>query len=170
MKYIVDFEGFTVNSYFVVKEFVLLSLDSGFKHHFILKSPKTISFRFKDRKNILYCENFLHGIRWSTRGKSFGFLKQFLNSILSSEDTLFIKGDEKVRIFCKQLNPPCQVKDINELFSYAEISQDWGLLAREHLKVNGSRCPLYFHKNNVHCSFTKVEVFSQLMKPILDIK
>lgn len=168
MKYIIDFEGFALSSIFVIKEFVLSSLDSNAKTHFLLSSPNlnTRFLRFKDKAKISYCENWLHGIRWETRGKRFTDLRKFINLTLVSSDIIFIKGEEKVKIFCKQLNPPCRVRDINDLLTYAEVSKDWMSLAREQINSSGNNCPLYFHKSIPHCSTLKAEIFSKMLKTL----
>lgn len=165
MKYIVDFEGFTLSSTFVIKEFVLLQLNSGKKVHFLLNSPKVNNnfLKSKDRKNISYCENFLHGVRWGTKGQSISNLKTLLHTTLTSEDIVYIKGEEKVKIFCKQLNPSCRVRDINELLTYAEVSKDWLTIAREQMNKKANTCPLYFHKSNPHCSSIKTDIFSRML-------
>jgi len=166
MNYIVDFEGFNLSFNFVIKEFVLLSLDSEKKVHFLLNSPrfKNKCFKLKETKSIAYCENYLHCVRWRTRGQTFADLLNFLHKTLKSEDTVFIKGLEKVKVFCKQLNPPCRVRDINELLTFAEVSKDWITLAREQINKNGNSCPLYFHKSNPHCANIKTEIFSRILK------
>src|SRR5665811_122082 len=99
MKYIADFEGFFLNRGFVIKEFVLISLDSGEKTHFLLSLPN-LSFKIlkpKERKSISFCENYLHGIRYRTSGKKISDLKYFLQKTLTSKDTVYIKGIEKVK-------------------------------------------------------------------------
>jgi len=165
MNYVVDFEGFSVKGFFVIKEFVVASIDSEEKNHFILNSPilNWNYLRSKDRKSINYCEKYLHQIRWGTRGKHFSELKSFLNHKLTEQDTIFIKGSDKLKIFCKQINPKCVVKDINDLLSYAQVSKDWTSKAKELLALVPNKCPLYFHKLNHHCAFVKTEVFAQIL-------
>jgi len=77
MNYLVDFEGFPLKSFFVIKELVIVSLDSDIKHHFVFNSPNIEIIRPKDRKNIFYCEKYLHGVRWKTRGVPFINLRNF---------------------------------------------------------------------------------------------
>ena len=169
MKYIVDFEGFSLNCTFVIKEFVLQSLDFNQKKYFLLNSP---SFNFnnlrrKDRKSVNFCEKNLHLIRWRTRGANFAELRDFLNQTLKADDTVYIKGEEKVKVFCRQLNPVCLVRDINNLLSYAEVSKDWIIPARKLLSSRENSCPLYFHKSNPHCALIKTEIFSQMLTKVL---
>ena len=65
MEFVIDFEGFDLTSGFVIKEISIANLRSHYVDTYFVKSPfKLTGLSIKDRKNVKFCEKFVHRIFW----------------------------------------------------------------------------------------------------------
>ncbi len=105
MKYIVEIEGFQLIDKFVIKELVILDVESNFRRHFFIKSPYgKARLNVSDKKVVQYCEQSLHKIRWNAGHTRMKIVMRYIKNVTSGS-VVYTKGCQKweiVRSICEQ--------------------------------------------------------------------
>lgn len=160
MIYVIEFEGFLVKKSFVFKEICVRSVENNLTTiHFFLRPPFPFDkLSRKDRGIVKYCEENLHGIYWYAGHDQFKETRYYLQDLITSEDIVYTKGNQKVDILKRQLGLRCIIKDIE-----IEKPEALKFLAEGFKMEEEQKCPLSFHCETVHCAVLK----SLLLKNIL---
>lgn len=154
MKYIVEIEGFQLQNKFVVKELVIVDVESNFRRHFFICSPYGKSkLSISDRKVVQYCETNLHKIRWNAGHTKMHTVKTYVKNVTSGS-VVYTKGNQKsniVRTICEQASCVIDLED-GDCPKVQSICEEIG-----------TGCPLFFHSNNIHCASFKATTFKQFL-------
>lgn len=159
MKYVIEFEGFSLPRSFVFKEIAILGIDNHESNHFFVKPPKKFEKLSDMEKRIVrYCESNMHQVYWFAGRDKFSNVLNYLSEILVDGSIVYTKGLQKQRILQK-LMYPCQVIDV-ESFSPESLYTREGL---EGLITTCQPCKLSFHKENLHCAHVKAILLKDII-------
>lgn len=163
MKYIIEIEGFKLTKKFIVKEITIRNLQREMQH-FLVKSPFSFDkLSYLEKRTVKYCESNLHLIHWRAGNTSFGVLKNYLQSNLTNESEVYIKGAEKVNVLRNELGLTCTITDVNQIEPCTWLS--WKVdLSDVRKRTSFVPCPLYFHRDIVHCTNLKVQLISEKLR------
>ena len=162
MIYVVDFEGYFVKNNFVIKEFAYFRLHGSKSEQFLFQAPFSWSaLTFKEKQTVSYCEKFLHRIRWSSGNIPYQNRHKIFNNIFQKGDFVFVKGDQKVKVFQRYLSSEVKVKNL-ESYNCPKIAN--------FLPSEVITCSLPRHKENIHCAHLKVKKYASFLrgKSLLD--
>lgn len=155
MKWLVEFEGYSLSFKFIFKEVTFLNISNTSRSDFFIKAPFPFSYlSTRDKKIVRYCEQNLHKLHWSSGSMSYADLSRKFSNIKQG-DTVFTKGLQKVELLKSILhNKP----DIVNLEDLGCMSAKLYICCNDH-----SQCKLLKHKNELQCSVKKAIAFSRFL-------
>jgi len=154
MKYIIEFEGFQLQSKFIFKEVCVVSIDSDETFTYFLKSPfKFDKLSNKEKRTVRYCENHLHNIFWKAGSDKCSDFLSFLKT-LRNTDIVYTKGLQKTNILFALLPVGTQVVNFEDIDNSATIES----LSKQ---IPTDACKLRFHKYSLNCAVLKAQVLKQ---------
>ena len=147
-KYVIEFQGFYCHDKFCFKELSVYNIEEKQLKHFLIKSP----FRFiflseKEKRGVRYCEKHLHKIFWNNGVEKFNEVKNFLHGLITPNDIVYTKGENKVKVLESFFNFGCVIYDVNDFNIFTNLQE----------KETFFDCPLPFHKDNRFCSHWKAQ-------------
>lgn len=156
---IIEFEGYNLRGRFIYKELVINVLseneENDIKHFFIRPPFAKDKLKQKDLKNVLYCERYLHKIKWDSGNVRMSEVTKVLNS-LPSNSIVYTKGLQKKLLLEPLLPFSCDVIDLEDNLKCPRISV---LCSKgDHI------CPLRFHWNTFNCAYLKAVEFGEYVK------
>lgn len=156
MKYIIEFEGFSLCKKFVFKEVSIYNIDTDQLTWLFLRSPYPFNYLCNiDKRIIRYCQTHLHRIYWRA-GKQYYF--ELLNHLskISEKDIVYTKGLQKANILKTLLDQAVSVVDLEDL-ECKNVSV--------YMKnIKATDCVLRFHKDSEHCSHTKALAYREFLR------
>jgi len=114
IKYVIDFQGFSHNRSYILKELTITDLDAQNVLHFMAKPPfdKDI-LSDVEKNNVLWLENHHHKIKWEDGVFEYSEVFANLREAIRNADILFVKGGEKCQ-FIRQVTGKTTI-DLNDL-------------------------------------------------------
>jgi len=125
------------------------NLRSHYVDTYFVKSPfKLTGLSIKDRKNVKFCEKFVHRIFWQFGTVQQKRLKAILNIYLQSGCRIYVKGQLKQTVLQKLLGCDYIYTNLEDL--------DCPKLHELPLETKATKCILPFHQDLLNCSHVKV--------------
>ena len=158
MIYVFDFEGFRLKTEFVVKEFAFCDLEE-FSSDSKLFSPPFSWKRLnsQEKRTAAYCEKYIHQIRWSQEGTPLEDLNEVIQSKITTEDIIYVKGEYKRSVLLSILKEDYVVKNLEEIHcpKISDLAKNYELAVQ---------CSYSRHKQHHHCALYKANIFARWLK------
>lgn len=110
---LIDLQGFkSNNNIFIIKEICILK--HNIVHHYIVKPPYNWNNLSKvEKQECIWVQQNYHGLHWNDGSITFPELKNYIYQLLKFNNSIYVKGNEKVKWVKKLIKNKKNINCIN---------------------------------------------------------